>query len=114
KFGLLLGGVSGDGSRHFLNDTWLWRDGEWSRATAPHLNTTMTPEELPSSGGAGPVPAARAGHSIVFNGTYFVLFGGEGDSGLLNDTWLWQGSWTPVVQPDFSAQRVPPRTGQAM
>ncbi len=57
-------------------------------------------EQLPAT-----IPPAREGATMVYDaitGTV-VLFGGESSSGLLNDTWTWNGTnWTqesPIVSP---------------
>jgi hypothetical protein len=83
---VLFGGSNSSG---LLGDTWTW-DG-----------TTWTQESPPTS------PPARdyIADDMVFDAarSQVVLFGGSGASGLLNDTWTWDGTtWTqqtPVDSP---------------
>lgn len=83
---LLFGGFTANGSA--LNDTWLFRDGQW--ANMDYL---------------GPAPPARFAASLVFdpeettNGS--LLFGGcipTFGAYCLNDTWRWQpgAGWTDI------------------
>ncbi|MBX3462717.1 MAG: hypothetical protein KF830_06075 [Planctomycetes bacterium] len=90
-FGVLFGGgVAGTfagSAGPTYGDTWIW-DGQWS-LVAP---TTA--------------PPSRKGHMMAFDEARgrVVLFGGwRSPTGMLNDTWEWDGAaWTPVattVQP---------------
>jgi N-acetylneuraminic acid mutarotase len=106
-FGVLFGGVSGDGRRTFLRDTWIWRDG-WTLASYPSANGT--PEAPYRSGLFVPAPVsrspgARAGAAFGITSTtgdrrYYagVLFGGEDETGPLGDTWkLDDNGWVQVI-----------------
>ena len=50
-------------------------------------------------------PPARFSHAMAYDAAHgqVVLFGGEGNSGLLSDTWVWDGAnWTqksPATSP---------------
>jgi hypothetical protein len=75
---VLFGGYNGG----FLNDTWTWGGDTWTNAT-------------PAS--PAPSPPARLVASMATDPTTgeVVLFGGNGGSHFLNDTWTWDGSaWT--------------------
>ena len=81
---LLFGGLAGNGTA--LNDTWLFRDGQWTNMDY-----------------LGPAPPARFAASLVFDPTASangsVLFGGcipTFGVYCLNDTWRWQpgAGWT--------------------
>lgn len=79
---LMFGGL---GRTSFLNDTWSFTGGNWSR---------ITPSRSPS---------VRYGASMAYDAAdgYVVLFGGIGSvSGTytaLNDTWIYaHGSWTEL------------------
>ena len=91
---LLFGGLSLNDS--LLNDTWTWDGSNW---------TQQSPANSPS-------PRSNASLSyapVNLGGTDDVLFGGAGQSAILNDTWTWDGSnWhqanTPTSPPArFSA-----------
>jgi N-acetylneuraminic acid mutarotase len=118
RTGMMFGGVRGDGERAFLNDTWLWRSGEWARVSDVGADTVPT-RPIRDYGVTKWLPPARAGHAFaveVLTGgdeIYGVLFGGEGDTGLLDDTWLWdrdQFLWEPLP----SAITPPARTGHSL
>ena len=83
---VLFGGTDGA----YFNDTWVWDGTNW---------TQKSPENS---------PAARALAAMAFDAAHgeVVLFGGESQvnkSGVLNDTWVWDGTnWTqrsPVNSP---------------
>lgn len=86
--GVLFGGTDGTTAN---NETWEWDGTDWAQQLA----------------GADPadVPSARDGHAIAYDGDndLVVLFGGEDGSGLLGDTWTYDGaSWTqrtPTTSP---------------
>ncbi len=93
---LLFGGLTGSGgSQTFLGDTNRLVQGQWSY--------------LP-----GPNPPARAYAAMVATSQGVILFGGiAGPSPygtLVNDTWLWNGSWTQLAL----AASPPPRYLHAM
>jgi hypothetical protein len=86
---LLFGGETPNGT--YFNDTWTFRGGIWTDVTF-----------------FGSAPSPRAGAGLAFdpepeeNGS--VLFGGYGDAGYSNDTWVWQSDagWvelTPSAPP---------------
>jgi N-acetylneuraminic acid mutarotase len=101
---LLFGGVRGDGERAFLNDTWMWKSGEWARLSDARGDTAPTPPRR--NDGLQWLPEGRAGHAFAAQSTLLggdgitaLLFGGEGAEGLLDDTWLWDNNnyiWTPL------------------
>ena len=79
---ILYGGFAdsiGGGGNPPDGDTWRWNGSTWSRVC-----TAAT---------CG--PGARALMSMAGNGTSAVMFGGIGNSGILDDTWVFDGSgWT--------------------
>jgi len=96
---LLFGGT--DGSQRY-NDTWAYFKGDWFE-----VNTSL-----------GPSPPPRSGAGMAFDSAtnQVILFGGNGSSGDLADTWSFQntsfpnGTWTPL-SPTVSPS---PREGPAM
>jgi hypothetical protein len=114
---VLFGGVHGDGERAFLDDTWIWRGGEWITASGALADTAPGSWAVGATGAVS--PPGRAGHAFAVgledgqpSMNYGLLFGGEGDAGLLNDTWLWddQGlAWT-----EQGGQAPSARTGHAL
>jgi hypothetical protein len=123
NIGVMFGGVRGDGERAFLNDTWIWQTGEWSRSS--DVRSDLSPNEFyPDYSGYFPeyLPPGRAGHAFAMGmsaednsilATNGVLFGGEGDTGLLDDTWMWDAGrlmWQPRNGPGSPT----PRTGHAI
>jgi galactose oxidase-like protein len=84
-----------------LNDTWVWDGSNW---------TQKTPQNS---------PPGRYSHAMAYDSSsgQVVLFGGNGgnadvyEGGILNDTWVWDGSnWTqksPQTSPSI-------RSGHAM
>jgi Dictyostelium (slime mold) repeat/Galactose oxidase, central domain len=115
---ILFGGVSGDGQRTLLQDTWKWENGLWS-SFDPGVLTFRT-NILGSPYAVGRVPAGRAGHAFAAGDDgVAVLFGGEGDSGLLDDTWVWkEGEWSEPIGRAVSSSgvwvSVPKRTEAAL
>ena len=90
---LVFGGRDRDG---YLADTWMrGKPGSWARVTPPRS------------------PKGREQHWNHLNPVRerYVMFGGFGVDGLLNDTWEWDGvTWTertPAISP-------PPRFGTQM
>jgi hypothetical protein len=69
---LLFGGFVG-GSQVRLNDTWIWDGNNWSTVDTIHL------------------PAPRSGGGMAYDQATqrIVMFGGDGVSASLGDTWLW-------------------------
>ncbi|HEY6556972.1 MAG TPA: kelch repeat-containing protein [Polyangiaceae bacterium] len=124
-FAVLFGGTSGDGQRDFLQDTWLW-NGSWS------LLGSASSNQSPSSWRPGGLrtPPARTGHvlglgyraSSSAQQGLGLLFGGEGDGGLLNDTWTFDDQtfdWKeqPGLQPPARTEHalsVMPLSGYVM
>lgn len=96
---LLFGGTNG--SEKF-NDTWAYIRGNWTE-----LNTSL-----------GSSPPARSGAGMAYDSAtnQVILFGGNGSSGDLADTWSFQnasfpnGTWTPL-SPSASPS---PREGAAL
>lgn len=83
---VLFGGENGSAS--LLNDTWIW-DG---------MEQTWHQE----ANGSVPKPGARKHAVMAYDhvAKQVLLFGGVGSSGLLGDTWLWDGqagTWTPIT-----------------
>ncbi len=76
---VLYGGIGG----RVLSDTWEWDGVTWKDCS-------------PSSGGPGPL----TGHSMAFDGTGVILFGGSSDKDnkkCKGETWRWDGqTWTMV------------------
>ncbi len=115
---VLFGGVHGDGERALLDDTWIWRNGSWSIASGALAD--MAPSAWVSGAATAIQPPPRAGHAFAvglengqFNTDVGLLFGGEGESGLLNDTWMWNDqtfTWTQQ-EPNLSPSA---RTGHAI
>jgi hypothetical protein len=80
---VLFGGETGAGQ---LGDTWEWNGIAWTHACATAPCATLT-------------PAPRSGHAMAFDRAHGVtiLFGGQGDGALLDDTWAWDGAaWREV------------------
>ncbi|CAG7645011.1 cadherin-like beta sandwich domain-containing protein [Paenibacillus allorhizosphaerae] len=82
---IMFGGAD-DGGRPF-DETWIWdgREKKW--------------EELLD---LSPKPPKRKSAAMAYDAVNkkVLLFGGEGESGLLNDTWLWDGinaKWEQVT-----------------
>jgi hypothetical protein len=83
---VLFGGCC-DPSGNYWNDTWTWDGSTWHNVTP---------------GGTNPCP--RVSTRMIWDGHQVMLFGGRGKTsgctGLLDDTWTWNGSaWTPCVAP---------------
>ena len=57
------------------------------------------------------LPSARSAHGLADNGTGVILFGGQGASGRLQDTWNWDGAnWTALTPSTLP----PSRSGHAL
>lgn len=81
-YSVLFGGCT----RHLCpaGDTWKYESGNWTNLTA-----TLSP-----------APAPRYGAVLVFDAAdgSLILFGGQGSSAMLNDTWAFTGgTWTPLT-----------------
>ncbi len=80
---VLFGGVgkgSTPSSYKYLNDTWLWENGNWVQASPATL------------------PSGRDGHAIAWDAinNRILMFGGEGATEL-SDTWAFDGeNWTEL------------------
>ena len=77
---------------NFLNETWTFSGTDWTNTSSGLVN-------------ASPLPA-RINGTMSYDGTNVMLFGGQGGSaltGVLGDTWLWNGTtWsqaTPATSP---------------
>jgi hypothetical protein len=102
--GALFGGERGDGERSFLQDTWIWQGGEWSSPSAAFADNAPSVTVTLQSPVTELTPPARAGHAFALGMEtspqmlgWGLLFGGQGDEGLLGDTWLWDDQlyvWT--------------------
>ncbi len=91
---VLFGGLDANG---LLGDTWYWdlSYGEWQQANI------------------GFAPSPRLGHAMAYDPVtgMVVLFGGLDQTGLRDDTWLWNGgSWTTLGKLPSPS----PRQGHAM
>jgi len=90
----------GEGNSGLLNDTWIWTGGD--------INTW---QEMLS---VGTPPAKRKHAAIAYDpaSSSVILFGGQGQSGVLGDTWRWSGGvWTQVTGLTASPS---PRAGAQM
>jgi Galactose oxidase, central domain len=76
---------------HYLDDTWLFRDGQWKKIVVP-----IHP---------GPRAEAAVGYDPVSK--MVLLFGGRlsGEKWIADDSWAFDGAkWTPISQPGPSAR----------
>jgi len=79
---VLFGGYEGGAP---VNDTWAWDGSNW---------TNVTPTDPNSS------PSIRGYEQLAFDTVRneILLFGGNDNGTLLNDTWVWNGTiWVPVA-----------------
>ncbi|TDF95428.1 cadherin-like beta sandwich domain-containing protein [Paenibacillus piri] len=84
----------GQGNTALLNDTFIWDGREKTWQEMQHLSSKPSPRK-------GAVMAYDPASKKV------LLFGGEGQSGVLGDTWLWDGmneKWEQVSGPAPSAR----------
>jgi hypothetical protein len=113
---VLFGGFTNAGN---LNDTWVWNGSAWTAL----CGTASTPACGAANCGPSPQPAclpARGDASMAYdaaNGAV-VLFGGQGTSASLNDTWLWDGTiWRHALSTDCTSacpNSPPSRLGAGM
>ncbi|MFO0666094.1 MAG: kelch repeat-containing protein [Polyangiaceae bacterium] len=119
-----------------FNDTWTWDGSEWTKRTPaiapPFGDGTMSydsvrervwyfelgvdPIRTWSWDGQdwlridlGPAPPRRYGASVAFDRArgVTVVFGGQSDSGVTDDTWTWDGAtWTALAPQDRPAARM--------
>lgn len=104
--GLLLFGGSGTGPVLGIDDTWTWNGSTW---------TQQHPVHSPPPRDNGAIAYDAATHQVV-------LFGGvsdEGNTPIIGDTWIWNGSdWIqqhPATSPparDFASMAYDAATGQ--
>ncbi|MFC4305183.1 cadherin-like beta sandwich domain-containing protein [Cohnella boryungensis] len=90
----------GEGNGGLLDDTWIWTGGD--------VNTWQEAMNLSTK------PAKRAHAAMAYDPVSggLILFGGQGQSGVLGDTWLWKnGAWTQLTG---LAQSPSPRAGAQM
>jgi N-acetylneuraminic acid mutarotase len=116
--GALFGGERGDGERSFLQDTWIWEQGEWSSPSAAFANNSPA-QIVQEQTVTDLTPPARAGHAFALGmetspqmSGFGLLFGGQGDEGLLGDSWLWDDQF--YVWTMFAGSGPPARAGHAM
>ena len=80
----------------FLNQTWTWNGTDCTNASASLINS------------GGPLPG-RTNSVMAYDGTNIMLFGGQGSTsavGMLDDTWLWNGtSWSQASLGTFPFSR---------
>lgn len=70
------------GFADYLNDTWTWNGTDWT-------NFSVTPFSA-----TGPLPG-RSDCALTYDGYNVVLFGGNSTTGVLADTWTFNGTaWT--------------------
>lgn len=96
--GLMVFGGSTSSTGAFDNQSWEWNERYWREFTGP-LGKNPTQR----------INAAMATNSLR---NVAILFGGKGPTGLLNDTWQWNGwQWRHVLPP---SPLPPPRSGHTM
>ena len=84
---LLFGGTTSATTSALVNDTWAYPGSVTTQWAA------LTPVNKPA-------PRSNAAMALDWTRQRIVLFGGQGASGLLGDTWEWDGlTWTPVTFP---------------
>jgi hypothetical protein len=77
----------GQGNSKLFDETWIWDGTQKTWQEIPDLTST---------------PAGRQGAAMAYDAVSqkVLLFGGEGQSGVLGDTWLWNGvsaTWEQVT-----------------
>jgi N-acetylneuraminic acid mutarotase len=114
NYTVAFGGMSGDGRRSMLGDTWIFRDG-WK------LVSSTTANQAPTNyiAGLGFAPSPRTGHALTAGfqtfrgGSRGLLFGGETESAIVGDTWIWFAdllTWARAA----TTSSPPARTGAAL
>ena len=91
---VLFGGAS-TSSLSFINSTYTWNGTDWTLVTTLPANT----------------PSARWASGIATDSTsgQVILFGGQGNSGALADTWVWNGTgWNQLSPAASPSTRVAP------
>ena len=83
----------GQGQTNFANDVWEWDGATWTQTFA--------------GGASGPSP--RFFHNMVYDSgrRRVVMFGGNNNSNLVNDTWSWNpqtSTWTQIASTGPSAR----------
>jgi hypothetical protein len=110
---VLFGGVAGDGQRALLQDTWLWT-GEWTLATPGATHQDAASYQAVSTW-PGTLPPARAGHAFASSASGdLLMFGGQGDGGVLGDTWEWDARFRVWRSLPAKGGDPAPRVGAAM
>ena len=82
---IIFGGI--DEAGDLLNDTWIFKDGQWTQIEPEH-----------------PSPCYRREPAMAYDSIrdQSVLFGGRTQKGLINDTWMWNGSYWSQLDSDQS------------
>lgn len=126
---------SGRSDVGFFNDTWIWDGSTWTKKSPAHvpgyvdgqmtydsvrervwlIDTGIDPVRTWSWDGQdweriqlGPAPPRRTQAAVAFDRArgVVVVFGGQGDSGVVDDTWTWDGAtWTALSPIDRPAPR---------
>lgn len=95
---VLFGGADLTPAPSFRNDSWAWDGTDWTSVATVPANT----------------PSARWASGIAADSTsgQLLLFGGQGGTGALADTWVWNGTgWTDISPATTSPST---RSGPAM
>jgi hypothetical protein len=102
---VLFSGQGCYGGVHPCRDTWKFSGGIWTNISAAFTNSTNT-------------PPGRSGTAMAYDSTdgYVVMFGGAGDSSVLQDTWKFLGgNWTNLTPRALDVSNSPsPRFYAAM
>lgn len=82
---VLLDSGSYPGESYYLNTTWTFNGTDWTRFSSSLVDSS------------GPLPCRSNAHMTVL-GSNAVLFGGKTATGLLQDTWTFNGTtWTKLT-----------------
>jgi predicted outer membrane repeat protein len=81
---VIFGGYNPDNNGRKLDETWVWDGNTWTKVYTH-----------------GQSPMARVGSAMVYDPSkeHFVLFGGETDRGVNNETWIFSLAATRYVDP---------------